>query len=247
MHPTDGMWQEVLDGESDPPVQRDLQNHLAACVDCQVKVSVLERQRSLVTGLLDRLDGEVPLRTLAAVLGRARPRVSRGMLAAAAIIICMVTAAGATVRTGLFHRATDWLLGPRPWLEASPAAPVPHQADAAAQGGIAFEPAGDVEVVFADAQPSGTIEVTLSPDSKVSITASAPVGYTVRKGRVAVVNQGGTASYRIVLPRSVPIASIRIANRLVFSKHGSTLTTETRADSAGAYLIPFSPKGRNSR
>lgn len=243
MHPTDGMWREVLDSESDPPVLRELESHLATCPDCQATVNALDNQRFMVADLLDRLEVQVPLRTEAEVLGRSRSRGSRGLLAAAAIIICLVTAAGATVRPDIFHRVADWVLGPRRWLETAPTAP-PAQADASTQSGIAFEPSGHVEVAFDEWQQAGEIVIVLDTDSKVSITASKPVGYSVRKGRVTVANHGARADYRLRVPRGTALTSVSVAGRVVFFKHGSTVVTDGSSDSAGTYLVPFMSKKR---
>lgn len=248
MHPTEGMWQEFLDGESDPPVQRQLASHSDTCADCQRTVAALGRRRAFTAELLDRLDGQVPARSLADVLSRPRsqPRPSRqSLLVAAMIALCVVTAAGATVRTGIIHRAMNWLLGPAPQIESQyPPAPPPRPEQASSTG-IAFVPAGTVEIAFEEWPRRGEIEIALREATEVSIVASAPSAYSVREGRVLVANRGVTASYRITLPQNVPLASIRVGDRVVFSKRGDALSTQAKKTGPDSYLLSFS-NGANS-
>ena len=243
MHPTEGMWQEFLDGESDPPVQRELAIHSDTCADCQRTVAALGRRRVLTAQLLDRLDGQVPARSLADVLSlpRSQPRPSRpSLLVAAMIALCVVTAAGATVRTGFIHRAMNWLLGPAPQVESQyPPAP-PSSPERASSTGIAFVPAGTVEIAFEELPRRGEVEIALREATEVSIIASAPSHYSVREGRVLVANRGVTASYRITLPQNVPLASIRVGDRVVFSKAGDAVNTQARKTGPGSYLLSFS-------
>jgi hypothetical protein len=243
MHPSEGMWQEFLDGESDPPVQRELAIHTQVCAECQRIVAALGRRRVLVAELLDRLDGAVPARRVAEVLTRQRPRqrTSRQSLIAAAVVaLCVVTAAGATVRSGIVHRAMNWLLGPAPQVESHyPPAP-PVTPEHASSTGVAFVPAGRAEIAFEQWPRKGEIEIALRQVTEVSVTASVPSAYSVRQGRVVVANRGVTASYRIILPQNVPVASIRVEDRVVFSKRGNAVSTQARKTGPDSYLLSFS-------
>jgi anti-sigma factor RsiW len=243
MHPTEGMWQEFLDGESDPPIQRELAIHSDVCAACQRTVAALGRRRVFAADLLGRLDGEVPARSVAEVLSRppSQPRTSRqSLLVAATIALCVVTAAGATVRTGLVHRAMNWLLGPAPQVESQyPPAP-PAIPERASSTSIAFVPAGAVEIAFEQWPRRGEIEIAVREATELSIIASAPSAYSVREGRVLVANRGVTASYRITLPRSVPLASIRVGDRVVFSKRAGSLSTQARKTGPDSYVLSFS-------
>jgi hypothetical protein len=247
MHPTEGMWQEFLDQESDPAVRRELELHLGVCTVCREATVTLEQRRFMMAELLDQIDAGVPTRTLSDVLSRGRPRRSwRSLIAAAVIAMCVVTAAGATIRAGLFQRAVDWLMGPRPWIESPAPAPAPPAPESASSTGIAFEPSGPVEIAFEEWPQSGEIEILLRDTSNASVVASAPSGYSVRKGRVVVANRGGTASYRITLPRNLPLASVRVGDRVVFAKRGPDITTQATATAPGTYVLAFSPRSGNS-
>jgi hypothetical protein len=165
------------------------------------------------------------------------------MLAAATIALCLATAAGATVRAGLLGRVNDFLR-PRPSPTSTLAPAAQSGTGVPASSGVEFDPPGRLEVAFDEWQGKGEIVIVLSSAPSFSITASSPVNYSVRRGKVKVANQGAGASYRISLPLSLTDASIRIGDREVFSRRGTTIQTQARADGAGGYLLPFSPTER---
>jgi anti-sigma factor RsiW len=247
MHPTEGMWQEFLDQESDPPSRRELELHLDTCAECRQATAVLEQRRFMMSELLDQLEASGPARTLSDVLSRRQTRRSwPSLIAAAVIAMCVVTAAGATIRAGLFQRAMDWLMGPRPWVQAPappPALPAPERASST---GIAFDPSGPVEVAFEEWPRGGEIEIVLRDASKVSVVASEPSGFSVRRGRVVVANRGRSANYRISLPQNVPLASVRVGDRVVFTKRGPEVTTQASMTAPGTYVLSFAPKSGSS-
>lgn len=246
MHPIEGVWREVLDREAHPALLAELEAHLRDCEECQATVATLRRQRDDVAGLLEQLGGPVPARSASEILHRVSRRSSRRrMLVAATIALCLATAAGATVRAGLLGRVNDFLHTRR--SPTSTIAPAP-QSDAGVptSSGVEFDPPGRLEVVFDEWQGRGEIVIVLSPGPKFSISASSPQGYSVRRGKVTVANRGGTASYRITLPLSLTDASIRVADREVFSRRGTTIHTQARAEGAGSYVLPFSPPKRRS-
>jgi hypothetical protein len=237
------MWREFLDGESEAPIHRELTLHQKGCADCRQLVATLDGGRTLAAELLDHLDGSVPARRVAGVLTRPRASTSpRSLLVAAVVALCVVTAAGATVRAGLVQRAMHWLLGPAPQIESHyPPTPPPAAPQAGASTGIAFLPAGAVEIVFEEWPQKGEIEIALRQVSEVSVTASLPSAYSVRAGRVIVANRGLAASYRIILPLGMSVATIRVGNRVVFSQRGTSLKTRATRTGPDSYLLPFSP------
>jgi hypothetical protein len=160
--------------------------------------------------------------------------------------MCVVTAAGASHRAGLFQRAVDWFLGPRPWVQATAPATAPPVAERASSTVIAFAPSGPVEITFEEWPRAGEIEIVLRDVSQVSVEASAPSTYSVRKGRVVVANRGGSARYRITLPRNVALASIRVGDRVVLTKRGTELTTEARMTTPGTYILSFPLKSESA-
>ncbi|HEY8195552.1 MAG TPA: hypothetical protein VIG04_01135 [Gemmatimonadales bacterium] len=243
MHPTEGAWREVLDREADPALQTDLDSHLSYCAECQTTLATLRHQRDSVTGLLEQLGGPAPARNAAETLHRAaRTSARRRMLAAATIALCLATAAGATVRAGLLGRVGDFL---RPDPSPTSIAPAAQASTGApTSSGVAFDAPARLEVAFQEWQGEGEIVIVLSTEPKFSISASSPLGYSVRRGKVTVKNRGGRASYRVTLPLSVTDASIRVADQEVFSRRGTTIHTQAKADGAGSYHLPLSQAGR---
>ncbi|MEO8089537.1 MAG: hypothetical protein ABI703_04500 [Gemmatimonadales bacterium] len=246
MHPTEGAWREVLDREVEPAHLSDFDSHLSRCAECQATVATLRDQRENVAGLLEQLGGPAPSRYAAEALRRAARRSShRRMLTAATIALCLATAAGATVRSGLLDRVSEFLHpDPSPTSTIAPAAQA--GSGAPTSSGLAFEAPGRLEVVFQEWQGEGEIVIVLSPERKFSISASAPSDYSVRHGRVTVANQGGHASYRITLPLSLTDASIRVADREVFSRRDTAIRTQARAAGGSIYHLPLSPPNRRS-
>ncbi len=244
MHPTEGVWREVLDREADPARLVELEAHLRDCKECQATVATLRGQRESVAGLLEQLGGPAPARSATEVLQRvSRRRSHRRMLAAATIALCLATAAGATMRAGLLGRVSDFLhTRPSPTSTIAPAAQAGPGVPTSS--GVEFDPPGRLEVAFDEWQGKGEIVIVLSSGPSFSITASSPLDYSVRRGRVTVANRGSGASYRITLPLSLTEASIRVAGREVFSRRGTTIHTQARADGKGSYLLPISPPER---
>lgn len=244
MHPIEGMWREVLDREADAAHLVELDAHLRHCDECQATVATLRGQRDSVAGLLDQLGGPAPARNAAEILHRESRRSShRKMLAAATIALCLATAAGATVRAGLLGRVNE-LLHPRSSPTSTTAPSAPSGQGVPTSSGVELDPPGRLEVAFDEWQGKGEIVIVLSSGPKFSISASSPLDYSVRRGKVTVANRGGSASYRITLPLSLKDASIRIANREVFSRRGTTIHTQAKTDGTGSYLLPFSPPER---
>jgi hypothetical protein len=245
MHPTEGMWQEFLDGESEAQVHLVLATHQQDCSDCQRIVAALDGGRAQAAELLDRIGASVPVRSLADVLSRPRSRTSRqSFLVAAIVALCVVTAAGATVRSGLIQRVMHRLVGAAPKAEPPADPTLPSAPAAASSTGVVFVPAGVVEIGFEQWPRRGEIEIALRDVSEVSVTASVPSAYTVRAGRVVVANRGLAASYRIILPHSVSVASIRVGDRVVFSKRGAALNTQARKTGPDSYVLSFNTGAR---
>jgi hypothetical protein len=240
MHPTEGEWQEFLDLEANPSIRVELEHHLSACSHCCSITVELGRRRAAVTELLNTLDAFGPSRTRFDILAPRRRTGLRGVLWAAGIALCVVTAASATMHWGVWQRAREWLLGSRPAVDTTTPANQPPGLAAPSLRGISLQPHGRIEVLFAERPTSGTIEIELRDDARFSITASQPVQYSVRQGSVAVANRGVQASYRIIIPKALREASVRLGDRLVCVKHGLSLSGEARLTGPGTYVLSFS-------
>ena len=102
---------------------------------------------------------------------------------------------------------------------------------------VAVASAGQLAIEFAALQSAGEILVTLGSDTRVTVSASGPVPYTVSQGAIALDNAGSQASYRIALPAAAEWVTIRVGGRPVFDKRRATIVTNASRDSAGRYRI----------
>src|SRR5207237_1283649 len=139
--------------------------------------------------LLQELEVPVSTCSVEGVVRRARQRRGRRRaLIAAAAGLFIASVAGATIRTHGWHDAVRWFVPPPPALEqprrpgAGPVSEAPT--------GIALEPTRDVQIDFATAQAVGELRIVLSAAPRVTVTASEPVPYALRSGKVMVANQG---------------------------------------------------------
>jgi anti-sigma factor RsiW len=237
MHPTKGAWREFLDQEADDSTRQELELHLSTCSDCCSVTFELGRQRAAVAELLNALDATGPTRTSADVTARPRGVPGRSVLWAAGIALCLVTVASATVHLRVWQHAKDWLLGSRPAVDTPSVAPQPLSPASRSPTGISLEPRHRIEVRFDEWPSSGEIEVAVRVGTGFSIISTQPVQYSVRNGSVAVANSGVDASFRIVVPESLPEAFIQVAGRTVCVKHGLSLTGEVRRTGPSTYLI----------
>ena len=246
MHPTEGMWQEFLDGEGPVWARDEMELHLSSCPECCSITIELGHRRSQVTELLNALDASVPSRNYLDVIPPGRPSSSRSLLWAAGIALCLATAASASIHWGVWQRAREWVLGSTPSSTAPIRIPPPYTGGAAAQSGISLQPRKRIDVLFDEVPAAGDIEIILRDDPEFSIVASEPVRYSVREESVSVANSGVLANYRIALPAALPQATIRVAGRLVCVKHGVALVGEARRTAPRSYIISFSSTDRSS-
>jgi hypothetical protein len=245
MHPSESQWREMLDEETDPHRLSRLSEHLSACDACSAVLAKLSREKAAATALLRTLDGPPSRASLGKILRRARRPAWRGRgLVAAGVALFLVTVAGATIRSGALHRlwspaATD--RSPVP----SPAPPTPVQSGSSPNG-IAFQPGDAVTIRFDAPQDAGDLLVTIAPDSMVSIVASDTVRYGLSRAGVRVANRGATADYRVRIPERLQHASIRVADRVVFTKTGSEVLTLARHESGQRYRLSLRNSQRTS-
>ncbi|HZI74141.1 MAG TPA: zf-HC2 domain-containing protein [Gemmatimonadales bacterium] len=240
MHPTEGMWQEFLDQETPASERQELELHLSSCPSCCTITIELGHRRAKVSQLLNELEASVPSRNYHDLIFPRGHGTPRRLLWAAGIALCVASAASATIHWGVWQRAREWLLGPKPYSSAPAVLQQRPGGGAVAQSGISLQPRERIDVLFDEVPAGGEIEIILRDDPGVSIIASEPVRFSVRSGSVSVANGGVAADYRIALPANLPQASVRVAGRLVCAKHGTTLIGEARRTGPRTYVISFS-------
>lgn len=243
MHPDDGTWRALLDGELAPSARAELERHLAGCAACRRSADQLRSARGEVTARIDLLESRPPLRSAEAIRRRARPRRLRPLLAAS-ILLALATAAEATIHFGVLHRLVGGSAGEERTVTRPSQGAAGAQADSPT--GIALSPRGALEVVFDGLQKEGSIRIIVSDRPTVSIVASSSVPYTVERNRVTVSNGDASASYTITLPRTLSRVTVRVGKETVFSQEGGSVVTASTADTAGGYVIPLA-RAANSR
>lgn len=250
MHPDDAALHALLDGGLTARRQAAIDEHRRRCGECSDRLDVLRRDDVALAQLLTRLDVAPPpcsVRDVAARAGqRARGR-SRRFAAAAAVVAAMVVAAGAAAAMpGLpLHALMTRLLGASAGATATLMRPASTRAPAAARDstgtGLAFVPRQGVRVVFQTVQPGGAIRIALTDGLSVRVRHhGGTASYTLDGGAVLVANTGSVASYDIDLPVTLPDAEVRVGRRIVFTKHGSHVTSATMPQGPdGPYVISF--------
>lgn len=190
--------------------------------------------------MLASIDHPAPPLRASWIIARARARAGRrSALLAAAAVLMVASVATASVSGSFVRRFLQTLLdGGAP---APVAAPTGNAAatDAASRG-IAFAPGAQVDVDFRAEQTSGALQVRWAEVPTVMLTqtgASGDAHYALTPSGVIVSNDGSTASYTLVLPRTVMTARVRVAGRIVFSKDADNVScTGTRVDTGSCVI-----------
>jgi hypothetical protein len=110
--------------------------------------------------------------------------------------------------------------------------------------GVAIVADGRADLVFRSAQPGSVARIRPTAGTKVAVTASID-GSTYTVGRRTIVIDSGApgTAYDIELPSpaGLPEVSIRIGDRMVFVRHGATVSTLGATQTDGSYTISLSP------
>jgi hypothetical protein len=189
--------------------------------------------------LLASIDHRVPLANVNDVIKRARARTARpSLLIAATALLAVAGVAAASVPDTILHRYAQRLFA-RVTQAPAAVAPAPAAVDAASRG-ISFAPGAEVDVDFRAVQGSGALQVRWADVGTVLLAQTGSNGeahYALTPNGVTVDNEGSTASYSLVLPRTLPRARVRIAGRVVLSKDGETVSCAGARDDSGTCVI----------
>ena len=239
MHVTDDQCELLAGGDLPAAEQRSLREHVAACETCQRHLSRAELERAAVARALRDLDHPAPLLRPDAVVARVSTRRSPGQrqprLAAAAVIL-LIAAGAAAAMPGSPVR--DWLS-----RRTAPGAAVPRHAampEAPAGGArITVVPESDTfELVFETPPAVRRVRLALVQTSEASVRAAGgAVEYAVLPAGIVVRNRGAAASFDVRVPAALSHVRVRVGDRAVFDKRGSSVTTSGRTDASGAYVI----------
>ena len=231
MHPPDGDLRALLDGELGDAPRQNVVRHTASCATCYSRLLELERDVETTYELLGLLTPPPSALTLTEVARHAAPGPRRGSLIAATITLVILASAGAVAAAPFIRSFVSRVFHSRP-------SSVPQQSGGApGQTAIALAPAAVTDIRFAVAQPDGALRVSLTDSTELVIRSSTAVSYRVFPGGLAVEN-GGTPSFDILLPRSAPRVNIVVAGHVVLEKVGPRVLAAVAPDGAGRYLLP---------
>ena len=201
--------------------------------------------------MLASIDHRVPALRVNDVIKRARIRSGRrsALLAAAAVILA-ASVATAAVPGSYLRRYLQHLIDGRATALAPRQTGSAVASDVSSRG-IAFAPGPHVDVDFRAEQASGALQVRWADVSSVMLAQTGSSGdahYALTPGGVIVDNGGSTASYSLVLPRTLARARVRIAGRLVFSKDADSVScTGTRVDTGSCVIEVAAERSARNR
>lgn len=191
--------------------------------------------------LLSAIDHAPPAVSAADIMSLARRRLRvrrtvRRLAIGAALAASALAAAPSSPLRRMVSRA---VAGSSPTVERREPAVTPAAERQSARG-IAFVPGPAVEIVFRNAQPTGSFRVRIDTTAMVRVThASGASRFDVNARGVSIDNDTADRGFDISVPRGVARALVRVGSRVVFMKQHSRISAAVERDRSGSYLIPF--------
>jgi len=244
MHLDEGRIQRLLDAELEPAAERVVDEHVAACEECRVRVAEARRDAAMVAMALGALDGPAPVIQASAVAARAQAEAEYALPRQAAGFLIALVLAGAAwaAYAAPGSPVPAWVDSFGAWLAGRPAE---RGATAAPPGGteagIAVAPGTSMVIVFRAAQAAGTARVWLTDGAEVVIRAGqGAASFGSDDGRLIVDNTGSTADFMIEIPRSAERVEIRLGPDRLLLKEGARVIA-VGGETAEPFLLPLSP------
>lgn len=237
----------LLHGEASQPTFAE---HATNCADCAQKIRAARAAERITGERLAFLDHSVPLIPPRAVMV---PRKSKQQwplkqIAAGVTLLFLAFGAAAALPASPFHgmllRAVA-ALRPHGSSEAALSKVVVHQLDAGrhpdTNSGVLFVPDSSLNVVFRQAQESGTIRLTFVNESLASVNSlGGSRSFDLGQRQVVANNVASSGSYSISIPVTLKTVVIRIGSDTVFTRAGSDIRTVGRMDGRGSFTLPLS-------
>ena len=242
MHLDQEQVQRPLHGETAPPAEAAVRDHLARCEECQSRVAQADSEERWVLERLRRVDHVQPPIAVEVVMERGRRRPARWGRLAAGIFLALAAvgvayAAPGSPFHGVLQRIVEWVRGsPKPPI---PAAPSPEAVGG--QAGIAVAPGDRLTIAFAGEQSGGTATVSLTDGSDVVVRAlGGTTTFTSEVNHLSIEHRGAPGRFEIQIPRGAPSVEIRVGGRRSFLTEASRVESEYPRDAGGRYLLPLS-------
>lgn len=236
-HLEDGDIIRLLDGECAAAEEESIRAHLEMCAECRRaadELELLSQGFSRVVGQLDVLPsttrGGATARADVPVVRLPRTRWTRTRILKAAAVVALVTTAVAV------SPARAWLIGGFQAIRSlfeeetieAPRRPVSAETPEAAAV-VSFRPAGStLSIEVSSTQPQGTIALTLGAGLSASAVVLGGHGdeeLIVLPEALRIMNSSSSsASYEIVVPRSVRLVRVSIAGRMRLSLDAAELS-----------------------
>jgi hypothetical protein len=264
MHLTDADLGAALDPAKGGARGISADAHADTCADCRSAIRQARAADRDVADLLQLLDHPTPALDFASIPHRAgalEPAARRAGQSASAVrtavrrgaIILGLSAAAAAasppVRQFIAHRLLARHAARSSHAPIMQSAAPPVATRPTAPRGVAIVPDGRVDLIFRAVQPGGVLRIHPAAGPRVAVTASADGStYMVGRGTIVVDSRGTGVTYDIALPApaDLPDVSIRIGDRVVFSRHGAIVHGRGVLGHDGSYRVPMSADDSSS-
>ncbi len=237
----------LLHGEARHPAFAE---HLAICADCAQKFRTARADERTTGEQLAILDHSVPLISPRAVMmpRKLKQRWPLKQIAAGVTLLFLAFGAAAALPASPFHKMLVRAVAVLRSHGSSDAAVLKEaapQRDAGrhpdSNSGVLFVPDSSLDVVFRQAQASGTIRVTFVNESLASVNSlGGSRSFDLGQRRVIANNVASSGSYAISIPVTLKAVVIRIGSDTVFTRAGTDIRTVGRMDGQGSFTLPLS-------
>jgi anti-sigma factor RsiW len=239
MHPDQEQLQRYLHGELTDSQATQIRGHLETCAECRATVDAAAHEEADLHALFEQLDhgrvhpsaDEIPY--LARRSGFYRYRRAAAVLLALGLAASAYAIPGSPVRNWV-----NMLLG-RDTATGNEAATAIEPSSLPDLTGVEVEPGNSLIIDFVRAQSQGNAIVSLTDSATVLVRGpNGAARFTSEPGHLLIDNTG-TATFYVRVPRSARHIEIRIAGQPILLKQGDSVTAARPADTTGTYALPL--------
>lgn len=247
MHLSERDMGALLHGEGRHPAFAE---HLNACADCAQRFRAARAAERTTGEQLAILDHAVPRISPHAVMVPRKLKLHRPLrqIAAGVTLLFLALGAAAAAPASPLHKVFLRIVAELRSRGTAPRA-VPEerssQRDAKrypdTNSGVLFVPDSSLEVVFRQAQTSGTIRVKFVDESLVSLNSlGGSRSFDLGRRQILANNVAPSGSYAISIPLTLKTVLIRIGADTVLRRAGTDVWTVGRMDGRESFSLPLS-------